>query len=179
MSYYKSIDFISRCNQTNEQTNDERIIPHFINVENFNNIQSTEDKQQEDRKQISMKWTTNNYLNPRDPDVWGPSFWFTLHNGAINYPLKPNNLCKERMKKFILNMDVMIPCEKCADHAISFVKTNIDRLDIVVNCRDNLFKFFVDFHNIVNKRYNKPFMSYVNAYKLYSCSVSVSKMSYK
>ena len=47
-----------------------------------------------------------NYMNPKDPEVWGPSFWFTLHNGAISYPLQANNICKQRMKQFIFQLKV-------------------------------------------------------------------------
>ena len=61
----------------------------------------------------------------------------------------------------------MIPCDKCQDHATAHIEANWNRLDDVVSGRDNLFKFFVDFHNRVNKRYNKPEMSYETAYKLY------------
>ena len=45
-----------------------------------------------------MKWTTLQYANSSDPNVWGPAFWFTLHNGAARYPIKASPICKESMK---------------------------------------------------------------------------------
>uniref|UniRef100_A0A6C0E0J0 thiol oxidase n=1 Tax=viral metagenome TaxID=1070528 RepID=A0A6C0E0J0_9ZZZZ len=118
---------------------------------------------------VEEKYTTvikEKYDNT-NPSVWGPPFWFTLHNGALNYPSLANPLYIERMKNFILGIPVMIPCHTCKDHAISFIEYHKDQLDYICASRDKLFKFFVDFHNQVNVRYNKPEMSYNDAYKLY------------
>jgi hypothetical protein len=185
MSYYKSNDFIQRCNQTNKITTSGSIAKNIVSEENFQTLQIRELPRFIENKtpkpvhsKLNIKWDSVNYMNPKDPEVWGPSFWFTLHNGSINYPLVANDLCKQRMKQFIIGMEVMIPCEKCSDHATSYIEKNWNHLDEIVSTRDNLFKFFVDFHNEVNKRYNKPLMSYDEAYKLYSCNVSIKKMSY-
>jgi len=109
-------------------------------------------------------------MNTSDPKIWGPPFWFTLHNGAVKYPIKASPIFADRMKGFILGLPVMIPCDKCQDHATAHIEANWSRLDDVVSGRDKLFKFFVDFHNKVNKRYNKPEISYESAYKLYKSS---------
>jgi hypothetical protein len=103
----------------------------------------------------------------RSPEVWGPYFWFTLHNGALNYPSLANPLCIERMKNFIIGIPVMIPCETCKEHATAYIESNKDYLDYICASRDKLFKFFVDFHNYVNIRLKKPEMSYDDAYRLY------------
>lgn len=103
----------------------------------------------------------------RSPEVWGPHFWFTLHNGSLNYPSLANPLCIERMKNFIIGIPVMIPCETCKEHATAYIETNKDYLDYICASRDKLFKFFVDFHNYVNIRLKKPEMSYDDAYRLY------------
>ena len=129
--------------------------------------------------ELDIKWETLNYTNSADPEVWGPSFWFILHNGAVRYPEKASPLWKERMRNFIISMPVMIPCEKCADHAMAYIEANWKNLDNIVSGRKNLFNFFVDMHNMVNKRYGKPIMSYEEAYKLYTSTTNVTKMSYK
>jgi hypothetical protein len=136
-------------------------------------------KKNETKDTIDVKYTANTYSNAADPEVWGPSFWFTLHNGAMKYPVKASPIWIERMKGFILGIPVMIPCEKCADHATSYIESNYKHLDEIVSGRDNLFKFFVDFHNKVNERYGKPIMSYENARKLYSGRARVLKMKYE
>ncbi len=128
---------------------------------------------------LELEYKADTYSNTSSPDVWGPSFWFTLHNGAIKYPLNASPIWAERMKGFILGMQVMIPCEKCADHAISYIESNYDRLDDIVSGRDKLFKFFVDFHNKVNERYGKAVMNYEDAYRLYSGRARVLRMQYK
>lgn len=128
---------------------------------------------------LDMKWETLQYANSGDPQVWGPSFWFILHNGAARYPEKASPIWKERMRGFILGMPVMIPCEKCADHATAHIEANWHRLDEVVSGRKNLFNFFVDMHNMVNKRYGKPIMGYEEAYELYTGRTNVTKMSYE
>ena len=107
------------------------------------------------------------YQTNRSPEVWGPPFWFTLHNGALNYPSLANPLCIERMKNFIIGIPVMIPCETCKEHATAYIESNKDFLDYICASRDKLFKFFVDFHNYVNIRLKKPVMSHDDAYRLY------------
>lgn len=106
-------------------------------------------------------------LTNRSPEVWGPHFWFTLHNGALNYPSLANPLCIERMKNFIIGIPVMIPCETCKEHATAYIESHKDYLEHICSGRDKLFKFFVDFHNYVNIRLKKPEMSYDDAYRLY------------
>jgi hypothetical protein len=134
--------------------------------------------QNKEPNKLGMKWTTVEYVNPTDPRVWGPAFWFTLHNGSVNYPIKASPIWAERMKGFILGMPVMIPCEKCRDHATSHIEENYFRLNEIVSGREQLFNFFVSFHNYVNERYNKPKMSIEDAYSLYTSGVNVTKLEY-
>jgi len=126
----------------------------------------------------SMKWETVKGVPLGDPEVWGPSFWFTLHNGAAHYPRRASPLFAERMKGFIMGIPVMVPCEKCADHATAHIEANWHRLDEIVSGREELFKFFWEFHNKVNRRYNKPEMSLEDAWKLYTGRMEVQKMKY-
>lgn len=127
---------------------------------------------------MDMKWETIQYANSGDPQVWGPAFWFTLHNGAARYPIQAAPLCAERMKGFILGMPVMIPCEKCQDHATAHIEANWRRMDEIVSGRKNLFNFFCSFHNYVNRRYGKPEMSEEDAYALYTGRTNVTKLTY-
>jgi hypothetical protein len=131
-----------------------------------------------DKKHLRGKWDTFDYRNTGDPNVWGPSFWFTLHNGASRYPKNASDMYKERAKGFILGIPVMIPCDECAVHATAYIESIRHNLDVIVSCRKNLFNFFVDFHNYVNKRYGKPEMSYEDAEKMYNGQVTITKFSY-
>lgn len=127
---------------------------------------------------IDMKFETKTFDNTSDPSVWGQSFWFTLHNGAIKYPINASIHHRERMKGFILGIPFILPCNQCIPHAIAYLEASKHRLDDIVSGRDSLFKFFVDFHNKVNKRYGKPEFSYDDAYKLYNQGVNLTRMSY-
>lgn len=91
----------------------------------------------------------------RDPYVWGPLFWFILHNGASKYPISASTISKERMKGFILGIPTMIPCEECSDHSRIYINDHIDIIDNITAGRDSLFEFFYDFHETVNKRLDK------------------------
>ena len=143
------------------------------NSRNFNPIEEIRSP-----SNLEMKFKTIKYANTADPEVWGPSFWFILHNGAAKYPEKASPLYAERMKGFILGIPVMIPCEKCSDHATAHIESNWHNLDKIVSSRKELFSFFHSFHNYVNTRYGKPNMTLEDAYALYSGRANVTKLSY-
>ena len=166
--------------KSNYKTSNDLIINQksLINKETYINDFVHYNESKQNKPKLNMNWETIQYANSADPQVWGPSFWFILHNSSSKYPHKPSPIWKERMKGFILGIPVMIPCEICRDHAISHIQNNYDNLDLVVSNRENLFNFFVDFHNNVNRRYNKPEMNYDEAYDLYTNSAIVTKLSY-
>lgn len=122
-----------------------------------------------------LKYILMENENSGNPEVWGPAFWFSLHNGSLRYPENPSPLWKERMKYFILGIPVMLPCEKCADHATSYIESH-KNLDSVVKDKDSLFSFFCEFHNFVNKRLNKKEFPVSEAYKLYTNNFNVTKL---
>ncbi len=131
------------------------------------------------KREVDLEWDTVKYTNSVDPQVWGPAFWFILHNSSARYPVKASPVSRKAMKDFILGMPIMIPCEECADHATAHIEANHSRLDEVTSGRQQLFNFFVDFHNLVNRRYGKPVMGYEEAFALYTGSANVKKLSYK
>ena len=106
-------------------------------------------------------------IGTSDPKIWGPQLWFILHNGASKYPIAATPIYIQKMKDFIIGLPVILPCEKCKIHAIDYIEEYKDKLDDICSGREKLFKFFVDFHNSVNKRYNKPEMVYESVLKLY------------
>ena len=182
--YYKtSKDFDSR-NYPNTLTNI-NVYPHIYVTESYekytdDSVQKEQHPVQKEQHpvQMDMKWTTVQQSNSKHPDVWGPAFWFTLHNGASAYPVEATPICAKRMRKFIIGMPIMIPCEKCQDHATAYIEQNYHKLNEIVKGRQNLFNFFVSFHNYVNERYGKPQMGYEEAYALYNGGVNVTKLSY-
>ena len=127
---------------------------------------------------VHIRFDQEEEYNTASPQVFGPPMWFTLHNAAAHYPENPSPLTRERMKQIIIGLPVLIPCQNCSEHATAHIEKFYDQLDQICSSRDSLFKFFVDFHNYVNKRYNKPLMSYEKAYKLYTGTANISRMTY-
>lgn len=101
-----------------------------------------------------------------DPSIWGPHFWATFHYIAAAYSVNPNPSVKSTMKNFIQSIPVFLPCSTCQDHAFVYIKSH--NLDNVVLNKKELFTFFFNFHNEVNKRLNKPLMKLEDALKKYN-----------
>jgi len=138
-------------------------------------------KHPDNNNRLNIEWKTKKYTNTGVPAVWGPAFWFTVHNGASKYPKNASPIFIEKMKNFINGLPVMLPCEVCQMHATNHIESvkNKGLLDEICSGKEKLFEFFVDFHNYVNKRHNKASMSYKDAWKLYSGGVNVNTMSFK
>jgi hypothetical protein len=132
---------------------------------------------EKENSDLNIKVEVNKYTNTSSPKVWGPPLWFTLHNSSSKYPINPSSLVRERMKNVIIGLPILLPCEVCKEHATGYIEKYFEQLDEICSSRDNLFKFFVDFHNQVNKRHDKPLMTYEAAYKLYN-NGNVSVFSY-
>ena len=127
---------------------------------------------------VTLKWSTSNYTSTADPAVWGPAFWFTLHNSAAHYPVTASPITRERCKGFVLGIPYMVPCKACSDHASAFIDKYKSNLDQICSGRHNLFDFYRIFHNFVNERFGKKQMSYDEAFKLYQGGSNVSKLTY-
>lgn len=116
---------------------------------------------------LQQRWEKKRYTTLSDPKVWGPPFWMSLHISAANYPIKATKNVAELMKNRIRALAIELPCQSCRPHAYAFISDNEYRLDHVCSGRDALFDFFVDFHNKVNSRYNKPLIGYEEARELW------------
>lgn len=141
--------------------------------ESGSNVEITENKV----TPIELVWKTGKVSSTYDPKVWGPAFWFSLHTSAVYYPEDASPLVRERMKQRILAIPYEIPCKSCMTHASSFIEDNRDKLDDIVSNRHKLGKFYVDFHNKVNKRFGKPEWTYEQAYAKYSGVAEVTYLS--
>jgi len=88
-----------------------------------------------------------------------------LHSMALNYPVNPTQFAQKKMKAFIEAIPFLLPCLNCTEHAKEFMATaNIEE---ALNGRKDLFTFFWNFHNLVNKRLGKPEMSFDEALDMY------------
>lgn len=117
------------------------------------------------KRPLEMEISTSVVGGSFDPDIFGPAFWFTLHNAAVAYYEYPNETAQQMMKQFIHSLPVVIPCVKCKEHAYAYIKSQ--DVNCAVQNRKNLFEFFVTFHNYVNAKGGRPSMTIEEAYDLY------------
>jgi FAD-linked sulfhydryl oxidase len=125
-------------------------------------------------KPLQLEWKTEKVMSTSNPKVWGPAFWLSLHLSAAHYPENPSAIVRDRMKQRIMAIPYEVPCSTCRPHASAFIESNRDKLDTVVSNKHELGKFYVDFHNKVNKRYNKPEWTYEKAYAVYSGNAEIT-----
>lgn len=114
------------------------------------NLSSSEDQQESDK---SIEWAH--------------SLWKYLHTMSTQYPDTPSLPEQLMMRQWLQTLVVTLPCPKCQRHYAEYLNENYDNMDTVVASRDNLFQFFVDLHNQVNIRNNKPIISLEEAKRLY------------
>ena len=167
------IEYFQQNFNTNSQ-HEKNNIEYF--QQNFHQNVSQNIEKEDDNKTVIIY--ENKLLNGVNPLIWGPSFWFTLHNGSLRYALKPSPILKERMKQFVLNIPIMIPCEKCADHAQFYIESHYDKIDEIVSSKSNLFEFFWKFHNEVNSRLNKQQITLQKAYDIYNGKIEMKCLKY-
>lgn len=110
---------------------------------------------------VSDTLTTSSY----DPAVFGPAFWFTLHNGATTYPTMPTDYVRNGMRQLLINLPLLVPCLVCREHFYEYLRDC--KLDKAVESRENLFAFIVGVHNFVNVRYGKLPMTLAEAKRIY------------
>ena len=88
------------------------------------------------------------------PNIWGPHLWQALHMISVGYPNEPNDDQKQNYKNFFENFYQVIPCSICSNN----YKRHLEELPItddVMKNRQNLSKWVIDIHNIVNKEQGK------------------------
>ncbi len=99
------------------------------------------------------------------PAVWGPFFWHTIHIVALGYSNNPSYAQKRAAKEFYESLVHLIPCPVCREH----LTTNLQRLPLTphLDRRDDLFKWTVELHNMVNESLGKPRISELEALMFY------------
>ena len=96
------------------------------------------------------------------PNIWGPHLWKALHMISVGYPDEPNEEQKKNYKTFFENFYQVLPCSICSNN----YKKNLKELPITndtMKNQQNLVKWVIDIHNIVNKELKKPIIEYDDA----------------
>lgn len=94
-------------------------------------------------------------------------YWFFLHYLAANYPNDPSDLDRDESMKIaaFLTGPKSGTCARCRADVIEYIRAN--PLEQHNASRTAFFKYFVDLHNSVNIRLNKPVMELDTAWQLY------------
>ena len=99
------------------------------------------------------------------PDTWGPVIWHALHYITLGYPDNPTYDQKEKYKHFFTLLSDVLPCSICANHfSENLISMPLD--ENVLQNKESLIKWLIDFHNVVNEKNNKPIIVYEEARKL-------------
>ena len=116
--------------------------------------------------------------NVTDPEVWGPAFWLTIHMSSHSAPENINNEDVKKYWGFIESLPLIIPCARCKGHAQAWVDQHRSQWRTICASKDNLSRFFSEFHNEVNRRTGKPEMSLTEIQKMFTGEAKISKVSY-
>ena len=104
------------------------------------------------------------------PDRFGPSLWQGLHYISLGYPAKPNEEQKQKYKAFFILLKDTLPCSICANHFGENLK-KMPITDEVLETKENLVRWLIDFHNVVNEMNGKEVIEYKTARKMIDTDV--------
>lgn len=93
-----------------------------------------------------------------DPTVWGPSMWSIIHLVCLQAPKEIDANVRNSYYMFFTMMPYILPCDKCREHWLTHIHTY--PLDDALSTRDDLFRWSINMHNLVNKSLGKPEVSY-------------------
>lgn len=127
---------------------------------------------------LEIHYEEKNIQNISSPESWGPAFWFILHLGSVKAPAVIPPEKKDKYWGFIDGIPEMLACGNCAEHARAYVDAHRPLKDIICSSRDNLVRFFTDFHNSVNERAGKPKITYEEIYNKFTNPVQTKFFTY-
>jgi hypothetical protein len=86
--------------------------------------------------------------------VWGPPMWHYLHTMSFNYPIKPSIKDKRNYRRFILDLENVLPCGKCREN----LKRNFQKLPLTISrmkSRETFSRYIYELHELINDMLNK------------------------
>jgi hypothetical protein len=98
-------------------------------------------------------------------NIWGPHLWFSLHTISFNYPANPTIEDKKNYNFFFTSLKEVIPCSICKKN---YIRHLIEHpIDNYLNSKEELVKWVIDMHNMVNTETGKKNYSYNTIIKMY------------
>lgn len=101
-----------------------------------------------------------------NPQIWGPHAWIFLHSITLSYPDHPTIQDKTNTKNFFISLKNILPCYKCRNNYLRHLD-DYPLTDKILSSRQNLIKWLIDIHNIVNLETGKKEMNYNDVMKQY------------
>jgi hypothetical protein len=90
---------------------------------------------------------------------WGPHAWFFIHSTAYNYPMNPTPVQQNNIKVFFESLQHILPCVYCRATYSTYIRVNpLTQVELKDN--DSLNRWVWQLHSYVNKKLNKPNISY-------------------
>tara|TARA_B100002019_G_C21238793_1_gene584288 strand:+ start:903 stop:1514 length:612 start_codon:yes stop_codon:yes gene_type:complete len=86
--------------------------------------------------------------------VWGPAMWHSLHTISFNYPVKPTQKEKKDYRRFILNLQNVLPCRYCRENLKRNFKAHPLKMCDMKD-RDSFSRYIYKLHEVVNKMLGK------------------------
>ena len=104
-------------------------------------------------------------------NVWGPPTWILFHTLIAKLTDDGFNTIGLQLFSYIKRICNNLPCPDCAQHATQF----LSRVNMAtIKTKDELRNTMYIFHNMVNKRKNKP-MYHVNDLEKYKSNNSIER----
>ena len=105
-------------------------------------------------------------LDNISPQLWGESFWKTIHYVCLSYPVNPSDDDRANVITFLKSVQFVLPCQKCR---VGYEEnlTKFPLSDNVLSSKNNLFEWSVNVHNEVNKKNGKSVQKYDDIMKQY------------
>jgi len=102
---------------------------------------------------------------PKNPNIWGPPFWFTLHTICQHYPTYPNSVIKKKYYDFLSNIPLFLPHEQIGDKFAEL----LDKypLNPYLESQPKLCKWMHFIHNKINLFLGKPTLSMTDSMTAY------------
>lgn len=109
-----------------------------------------------------------------DPKIIGPGLWISIH---IKAKYATTEETKQEFIDYMYLLSITFPCKNCRSHIKAYMETHpFDDLYNLKNDKDEeigMFKWSWMFHNAVNTRIHKPYLSWETAWHMYDEDVEV------
>ena len=110
-----------------------------------------------------------------NPKIWGQAGWIFLHSITFSYPVNPDENDRNRMKNFFLNVQYILPCERCQNNYHRHLQ-ELPLNDFVLSTRKNLIEWLINIRNKSNNELGKPNLTLKDViFQLESGSLSSEK----